>query len=71
MQGKKVLLVDADPQGDLTTALGWPDNEALPVMLSTIMDNIIHDREFEYYSDIIIFYNRIFVGIRLLIKTPN
>jgi len=27
MQGKRVLLVDADPQGDLTTALGWPDNE--------------------------------------------
>ena len=24
-QGRKVLLVDADPQGDLTTALGWTD----------------------------------------------
>lgn len=26
MQGKKVLLVDADPQGDLTVSLGWKDN---------------------------------------------
>jgi cellulose biosynthesis protein BcsQ len=24
MQGKEVLLVDCDPQGDLTTCLGWP-----------------------------------------------
>ncbi len=43
MQGKRVLLVDADPQSDLTTALGWPESDKLPETLSTIMDNIIHD----------------------------
>ena len=53
MQGKKVLLVDADPQGDLTTALGWPDNERLPVTLSTIMDNIIRDEEFNPHDGIL------------------
>ena len=34
-QGRKVLLVDADPQGDLTTALGWTDADDLPVTLAT------------------------------------
>ena len=27
-----MLLVDADPQGDLTTRLGWKDNDSLPTM---------------------------------------
>ena len=33
--GKKVLLVDADPQGDLTTCLGWKDNDSLPTTITT------------------------------------
>ena len=36
-QGRKVLLVDADPQGDLTTALGWTDADNLPITLDTQM----------------------------------
>ena len=33
--GAKVLLVDADPQGDLTTALGWTNADSLPITLDT------------------------------------
>ena len=43
MQGKKVLLVDADPQADLTTCLGWPEQDNLAVTLSTLMEKVIHD----------------------------
>lgn len=39
-QGKRVLLVDADPQGDLTTSLGWNADE-LEITVSTKMTGII------------------------------
>lgn len=41
--GKKVLLVDADPQGDLTSSLGWPDTDALDITLTTQLQSIIDD----------------------------
>lgn len=46
-EGNWVLLVDADPQGDLTTSLGWADQDNLPVTLTTHMENIICDRQME------------------------
>lgn len=42
-RGKRVLLVDADSQGDLTTSLGWADGDDLPVTLATQMEKIIRD----------------------------
>lgn len=43
MQGKKVLLVDADPQGDLTTCLGWQDTDELTVTLSDKLLSVMKD----------------------------
>jgi chromosome partitioning protein len=43
MNGKKVLLVDADPQGDLTTCLGWRDTDGLSVTLATKMAEVMRD----------------------------
>ena len=43
MQGKKVLLIDADPQGDLTTCLGWQDTDSLGITLATKLTDVINE----------------------------
>jgi len=44
-EGKRVLLVDADPQGDLTTCLGWRNPDSLEVTLSSLIRDSFDDRE--------------------------
>ena len=44
MEGKKVLLVDADPQGSLTISMGWQKPDELPVTLSTLMQKAMNDQ---------------------------
>ena len=44
MEGKKVLLVDADPQGSLTISMGWQQPDELPTTLSTLMQNAMNDQ---------------------------
>ena len=43
-EGKKVLLVDADPQGSLTISMGWQQPDELPTTLSTLMQKAINDQ---------------------------
>lgn len=43
-EGKKVLLVDTDPQGSLTIALGNPKPDDLPVTLTDLMAKIMQDQ---------------------------
>ena len=43
-QGKKVLLIDADAQGNLTQLLGWEQTDELHSKLETIMGKLMHDQ---------------------------
>ena len=45
-QGKKILLIDADPQGSLTVSLGIRNPDSLDVSLATVMQDVIEDRPF-------------------------
>lgn len=44
MGGKKVLLVDNDPQASLTISMGWPRPDELDTTLSTLMNKVLEDK---------------------------
>ena len=45
MEGKKVLLVDTDPQGSLSISLGHSQPDKLPVTLASVMGKTMLDEE--------------------------
>ena len=51
--GKKVLLVDADPQGDLTTCLGWRDNDSLTTTITDKLSGVIREDHIDPRSGIL------------------
>lgn len=43
MEGKKVLLVDFDPQASLSISLGYPKPEELPVTITDMMKKVVEE----------------------------
>ena len=46
-EGKKVLLIDADPQGSLTASLGYVEPDDIGTTLATIMLAVINEEEIQ------------------------
>lgn len=46
-EGKRVLLIDSDSQGSLSSCLGVAEPDELDVTLPTIMSKIMNDEEFD------------------------
>ncbi len=46
MEGKKVLLIDADPQGSLTASLGYVEPDELHDSLATVLLRVMEEEEF-------------------------
>ena len=53
MEGKKVLLVDTDPQGSLSISLGYPQPDKLPTTIATVMGKVVTDTPLEQKEGIL------------------
>ena len=56
---KKVLLIDADPQADLTTYMGWHNTDSIPITLSTLMSRFINDLDIIDNNELVYIENKI------------
>lgn len=43
--GKKVLLIDCDPQGDLTICCEYPNNDDIDITFTSVMERVIADKD--------------------------
>ena len=51
--GHRVLLIDADPQGSLSVALGVKNPDELDYSLANVMTSIMNDQKVPYYEGIL------------------
>lgn len=51
--GNKVLVIDNDPQGSLTEALGYPEPNKIEVTLASIMEWVLNEEEFDLTAGIL------------------
>ena len=51
--GKKVLVIDNDPQGSLTEALGYQEPDSLEITLAQIMDWVLNEEPFDITAGIL------------------
>lgn len=49
-QGKKVLLIDFDPQGNLTKGFGFRDKTAYPHSLKDVLMNEVYEKEVDWHD---------------------
>lgn len=71
-EGKKVLLIDADPQGSLTISLGYHEPDALEQTITNALINEINDEDYDVEPCIIrhkanqIF--KVYIELRLMVQ---
>lgn len=56
--GKKVLLIDTDPQGDLSSSMGYTEVDDIEITLANIMEDVINDEEIDIEKGIMSLLHR-------------
>ena len=52
-EGKKVLLIDMDPQGSLTEALGYQEPDRLEITMAQVMNWVFNEHDFDIKEGIL------------------
>ncbi len=47
LSGRRILLIDADPQGSLTVSLGIKNQDELQATLASVMQNVLEEKEID------------------------